>query len=86
MPTKLSDRFLGRMADAGYRSSLRQLDAIELHRTGGQDGASRVQGEELGESNGEPIGKFIRLVRDQRRYILARSGQRAGQLVHAAVE
>jgi len=54
MPTKLSDRFLGGMADAGHRSSLRQLDAIELHRTGRQDGASRVQGEELGKSNGEP--------------------------------
>lgn len=54
MPTKLSDRFPGGMADAGHRSSLRHLNAIELHRAGGEDGASRVQGEELGESNGEP--------------------------------
>lgn len=55
MPTKLSDRFPGGMADAGHRSSLRHLNAIELHRAGGEDGASRVQGEELGESNGEPL-------------------------------
>lgn len=54
MPTKLSDRFSGGMADAGHRASLRHLYAIELHRAGGEDGASRVQGEELGKPNGEP--------------------------------
>lgn len=54
MPTKLSDRLPGGMADAGHRASLRHLNAIELHRVGREDGASRVQGEELGESNGEP--------------------------------
>lgn len=52
MPTKLSDRFPGGMADAGHRSSLRHLNAIKLHWAGGENGASRVQGEELGESNG----------------------------------
>lgn len=52
MPTKLSDRFPGGMADAGHRASLRHLYAIKLHRTGGENGASRVQGEELGKSNG----------------------------------
>lgn len=54
MSTKLSDRFPGRMADAGHRTSLRHFYAIELHRPGGENGASRVQGEELGESNGKP--------------------------------
>lgn len=52
MPTKLSDRFPGGVADAGHRAPLRHLHAIELHRAGGEDGASRVQGEELGKSNG----------------------------------
>lgn len=53
MPTKLSDRFPGGMADAGHRAPLRHLHAIELHRAGGEDGTSCVQSEELGESNGE---------------------------------
>lgn len=52
MPKKLSNRFPRGMANAGHRTSLRHLHAIKLHRTGGEDGASRVQGEELGESNG----------------------------------
>lgn len=59
MPTKLSDRLPGGMADPRHRASLRHLDAIELYRPGGEDGASRVQGEELGESNGEPSEKSI---------------------------
>lgn len=54
MSTKFSDRFFGGMADPGHRTHLRHLDAIQLHRPGGKDGASRVQSEELGESNGEP--------------------------------
>ena len=52
MPKKLSNRFPRGMANAGHRTPLRHLYAIELYRTGGEDGASRVQGEELGESNG----------------------------------
>jgi len=55
MLTKLSDRFPRRMADAGDWASLRHLYAIKLHRAGGEDGTSRVQGEELGKSNGEPL-------------------------------
>lgn len=54
MSAKFSDRFPGGVADPGHRAPLRHLDAIQLHRPGGEDGASRVQGEELGESNGEP--------------------------------
>lgn len=52
MLKKLSNRFLRGMADSGHRAPLRHLYAIELHRASGEDGASRVQGEELGESNG----------------------------------
>lgn len=52
MSTKLSDRFPGGMANSRHRASLRHLYAIELHRPGGEDGASHLQGEELGESNG----------------------------------
>jgi len=59
MPTKLSDRFPGGVAYPRYRASLRHLYAIQLHRPGRKDGAPRVQGEELGESNGEPLEKSI---------------------------
>lgn len=59
MSTKLSDRFPGGMANSRHRASLRHLYAIELHRPGGEDGASHLQGEELGESNGEPLEKSI---------------------------
>lgn len=52
MLKKLSNRFPRGMADAGHRAPLRHLYAIKLHRTGREDGASRVQSEELGESNG----------------------------------
>lgn len=53
MLKELSNRFPRGMADAGHRAPLRHLYAIKLYRAGGEDGASRVQGEELGESNGK---------------------------------
>lgn len=54
MLKKLSNRFPRGMANAGHRAPLRHLYAIKLHWTGREDGASRVQGEELGKSNGKP--------------------------------
>ncbi|KAI4482769.1 hypothetical protein M0804_008622 [Polistes exclamans] len=51
---KLSNRFLGGMANARYRAHFRRFHAIEFHRVGGQNRGTRLQSQKLG----KPYGKL----------------------------
>lgn len=53
MSTKLSNRLSGGMADSWDRAPFRQLHAVELYRSGGQNCAAGVQSEEPRKSNCE---------------------------------
>lgn len=53
MPTKLSDRLFGGMADSWNGTPFRHLHAVKFHRSGGENRAPGMQSEEPWKSNGE---------------------------------
>lgn len=53
MYKKFSNRLSGGVANSRHRAPFRHLDAVELHRVGGENRASSVQSEKSRESYGE---------------------------------
>lgn len=59
MYKKFSNRLSGGVANSRHRAPFRHLDAVELHRVGGENRASSVQSEKSRESYGESFLTFF---------------------------
>lgn len=59
MYKKFSNRLSGGVANSRHRAPFRHLDAVELHRVGGENRASGVQSEKSRESYGESFLIFF---------------------------
>lgn len=66
MYKKFSNRLSGGVANSRHRAPFRHLDAVQLHRIGGENRASGVQSEKSRQSYGESFLTFFFIPRKLR--------------------